>query len=149
MTFDLSMWPSTMLTNEGSHVASMTLVWLKSIKTCGRYGQMLTLFYRQHNVTCTETVIAISWKIFRWDKKQVSTNTLFSYWTTTLQHATKLNCLYMEYFMSGSGGGGAHSNMKVAYKCLWENKSRGIQCKGVIWCGLPKNGIFFDVDSQK
>ena len=31
MTFDLDMWPLTSLTNEGSHVASMTQLWLKSI----------------------------------------------------------------------------------------------------------------------
>ena len=33
--FDLDMWPLTSLTNEGSHVASMTQLWLKSIKACG------------------------------------------------------------------------------------------------------------------
>ena len=32
MTFDLDMWPLTSSTNEGSHVASMTQLWLKSIK---------------------------------------------------------------------------------------------------------------------
>ena len=36
MTFDLDMWPLTSSTNEGSHLASMTQVWLKSIKACGR-----------------------------------------------------------------------------------------------------------------
>ena len=36
MTFDLDMWPLTSSTNEGSHVASMTQLWLKSIKACGR-----------------------------------------------------------------------------------------------------------------
>ena len=30
------MWPLTSPTNEGSHVASMTQLWLKSIKACGR-----------------------------------------------------------------------------------------------------------------
>ena len=34
MTFDLDMWPLTSSTNEGSHVASMTQLWLKSIKAC-------------------------------------------------------------------------------------------------------------------
>ena len=36
MTFDLDMWPLTSSTNEGSHVASMTQLLLKSIKTCRR-----------------------------------------------------------------------------------------------------------------
>ena len=36
MTFDLHMWPSTSSTNEGSHVASMTQLWLKSTRACGR-----------------------------------------------------------------------------------------------------------------
>ena len=36
MTFDLDMWPLTSSTNEGSHVAPMTQVWLKSMKVCGR-----------------------------------------------------------------------------------------------------------------
>ena len=31
MTFDLDIWPLTSSTNEGSHVASMTQLWLKSI----------------------------------------------------------------------------------------------------------------------
>ena len=36
MTFDLDIWPLTSSTNEGSHVASMTQLCLKSIKACGR-----------------------------------------------------------------------------------------------------------------
>ena len=36
MTFDLDMQPWTSSTNEGSHVASMTQLWMKSIKSCGR-----------------------------------------------------------------------------------------------------------------
>ena len=36
MTFDLDIWHLTSSTNEGSHVASMTQLWLKSIKACGR-----------------------------------------------------------------------------------------------------------------
>ena len=47
MTFDPDMWPLTSSTNEGSHVASMTQLWLKSIKACGSYSQMLTCFHRQ------------------------------------------------------------------------------------------------------
>ena len=35
MTFDLDMRPLTSSTNESSHVASMTQLWLKSIKACG------------------------------------------------------------------------------------------------------------------
>ena len=35
MNFDLDMWSLTSSTNEGSHVASMTQLWLKSIKACG------------------------------------------------------------------------------------------------------------------
>ena len=48
MTFDLDIWPLTSLTNEGSHVASMTQLWLKSIKACGRESQMLILFHDRH-----------------------------------------------------------------------------------------------------
>ena len=47
MTFDLDMWSSTSSTNEGSHVASMTQLWLKSIKVCRSYNQMLTLFHNR------------------------------------------------------------------------------------------------------
>ena len=36
MTFDLDMWPLTSSINAGYHVASMTQLWLKSIKACGR-----------------------------------------------------------------------------------------------------------------
>ena len=36
MTFDLDIWTLTSSTNEGSHVASMTQLWLKFIKACGR-----------------------------------------------------------------------------------------------------------------
>ena len=36
MTFDLDIWNLTSSTNEGSHVASMTQLWLKFIKACGR-----------------------------------------------------------------------------------------------------------------
>ena len=36
MTFDLDTWPLTSSTNEGFHAASMTQLWLKSIKACGR-----------------------------------------------------------------------------------------------------------------
>ena len=36
MTFDLDIWSLTSSTNEGSNVASMTQLWLKSIKACGR-----------------------------------------------------------------------------------------------------------------
>ena len=36
MTFDLDIWPLTSPTNEGSQVASMTQLWLKSIKACER-----------------------------------------------------------------------------------------------------------------
>ena len=35
MTFDLHIWPLTLSTNEGSHVASITQLWLKSIKKMG------------------------------------------------------------------------------------------------------------------
>ena len=35
MIFDLDMWPLTSSTDEGSHVASMTQLWLKSIKVFG------------------------------------------------------------------------------------------------------------------
>ena len=35
MIFDLDMWPLTSSTNEGSYVASMTQLWLKSIKVWG------------------------------------------------------------------------------------------------------------------
>ena len=51
MTFDLDMWPLTSSTNEGSHVASMTQFWLKSIKACGSYSQMLTLFHDRQQQT--------------------------------------------------------------------------------------------------
>ena len=46
MTFDLDIyiWTLTSSTNEGCKVASMTQLWLKSIKACGRQSQMLTLF---------------------------------------------------------------------------------------------------------
>ena len=43
MTFDLG----TMSTNAGSHVASMTQLWLKSIKACGSYSQMLTQIHNR------------------------------------------------------------------------------------------------------
>ena len=52
-------------------------------------------------------------------------------------------------------GGGAFLNMKVTYKCHMENEKKGAfgvkisLKKGVTWCGLQKNGIFFYVDSQK
>ena len=36
MTFDLDMWHLTSSTNEGSHGASMTQLWLKSFKACGK-----------------------------------------------------------------------------------------------------------------
>ena len=36
MTLDLDMWSLTSSTYEGSHVASMTQLWLKSIKACGK-----------------------------------------------------------------------------------------------------------------
>ena len=36
MIFDFDMGPLTSSTNEGSHVASMTQLWMKSIKACGR-----------------------------------------------------------------------------------------------------------------
>ena len=49
MTFDLDTWPLISSTNEGSHVASMTQLWLKSIKACGRWSQMLTLFTTDNN----------------------------------------------------------------------------------------------------
>ena len=45
MTFDLDMWPLIASTNEGFHVASMTQLWLKSIKACGSKSQMLTHFH--------------------------------------------------------------------------------------------------------
>ena len=55
MTFDLDIWPLTSSTNEGSHVASMPQLWLKSIKACGRKSQMLTLFHnRQQHTTSTD-----------------------------------------------------------------------------------------------
>ena len=41
MTFDLDMWSLTTSTNADSHVASMTQLWLKSIKACGSKSQML------------------------------------------------------------------------------------------------------------
>ena len=47
MTFDLDIWPLTSSTNEGSHVASMTQLWMKSIKACGRESQMSTLFHNR------------------------------------------------------------------------------------------------------
>ena len=47
MTFNFGMGPLTSSMNEGSHVAPMTHVWLKSIKACGRNGQMLPFFFRQ------------------------------------------------------------------------------------------------------
>ena len=37
-------WPLTSSTNEGSHVASMTQLRLKSMKACGRQSQMLPCF---------------------------------------------------------------------------------------------------------
>ena len=40
MTLDLEMWHLTSSTNEGSHLAPMTQVWLKSIEGCGQYRQM-------------------------------------------------------------------------------------------------------------
>ena len=55
MTFDFDIRPSTSSTNEGSHVASMTQLWLKSIKAWGRWSQMLTPFHnrqqQQHQQT--------------------------------------------------------------------------------------------------
>ena len=45
---DFSPWYVTfdLIKNEGFHVACMTQVWLKSIKACGRYGQ-ITFLNRQ------------------------------------------------------------------------------------------------------
>ena len=40
MTFDLGMWPLTSLTYEGSHVASMTEVWLQLDIVWKRNGKM-------------------------------------------------------------------------------------------------------------
>ena len=51
MTFDLDMWPLTSSTNEGSHVAPVTQLWLKSIKACGSYSQMLTRFHNNRQQT--------------------------------------------------------------------------------------------------
>ena len=38
-------------TNEGSHVASMTQLWLKSIRACGKYSQILTSFHNRQQGT--------------------------------------------------------------------------------------------------
>ena len=53
MTFDLDKWTLTSSTNEGSRVAFMIQVWLKSIKICWRYGQMLTFFYKKNHIQYT------------------------------------------------------------------------------------------------
>ena len=49
MTFDLDMWLLISSTNEGFHVASMTQLWLKSIKSCG--SEMSTCFYNNRHQT--------------------------------------------------------------------------------------------------
>ena len=49
MTFDFGMWLLTPSTYEGSHVAPMNQLWLKSIKACGRQSQMLTCFHNNNN----------------------------------------------------------------------------------------------------
>ena len=54
MTFDLGMWPLISSTNESYHVAPMTQVWLKSIKVCRNYRQVLTLFSQQTTTTSTD-----------------------------------------------------------------------------------------------
>ena len=88
MTFDLGMWPVTSLTDEGSHTASMTHIWLKSIKACRRYGQMLTHFYWQtkfnihqhlHTHPHMHTEIVFTYSLperfsFRWDKNRSREN---------------------------------------------------------------------------
>ena len=63
ITFDLHMSPLTSSTNEGSYVASMAQLWLKSIKTCRSLSQMLTrfvclfgFFSRQQTTTIHKTI---------------------------------------------------------------------------------------------
>ena len=45
MTFDFDMWPLTSSSNEGSHVAPKTQLWLRPIKACGSWSQMLTCIF--------------------------------------------------------------------------------------------------------
>ena len=47
MTFDLDMCLLTSSTNKSSYVASMTQLWLESIKACGSKSQMLTCFHNK------------------------------------------------------------------------------------------------------
>ena len=59
MTFDFDMWPLISSTNVGSHVASMqTHIWLKSIKACGRYSQMLTCFHNRQQQQGTKRFLS-------------------------------------------------------------------------------------------
>ena len=65
MTFDLDMWPLTSSSsNEASQVAFLTQVWLKSIKACGNYGQIIrcktiltTDNYRQQQTTVDKGIL--------------------------------------------------------------------------------------------
>ena len=59
MTSDLGMWPLTSSPNAGSHVAPMTQVYLKSIKVCRNYRQMLTLFHNRQQWTTVDKVISL------------------------------------------------------------------------------------------
>ena len=47
MTFDLDKWHLTSSTNDGSHVATMTQLWLKSIKVCGRQPNVNPFFHNR------------------------------------------------------------------------------------------------------
>ena len=67
MTFDLDMWPLTSLTYEGSHVASIIQLWLKSIKACGlwKLEPNVNLFSQQTTTTSTEqtTTTTVEWSL--------------------------------------------------------------------------------------
>ena len=51
MTFNFDMWPLTLSRNEGSHIASMTQHWLKTVEACGSSSQMLTCFHNRQQRT--------------------------------------------------------------------------------------------------
>ena len=69
-------WPLTSSTNEGSHVASMTQLWFKSIKACGRYSQMLTLFHN-NNINRRQSDPYVSFLLRQATQKGAKTCRLF------------------------------------------------------------------------
>ena len=94
MNFDLDMWPLTSLTNEASHVASITQLWLKSINVEGITKCLLvstTTDINDRQQYTTTMVKAIPMRLScRWHKKQCRPDPLYSYYQSLWLLADKL-----------------------------------------------------------